>query len=544
MSSTVAGGPACPGGGPSADEAKVRWNSRGCSSDQRRNARQARPAGRAGRRCRRCPGPPPARGELGEDVLAECGDQVVVAVEVAVERGRGHAHPAGGGAQRQRLGALLDQQAAGGRLDLLRGRVADPLARRGAARRIDTAPAHGIPLDSCEHRHHSKQCSRKIASLANLRECACSSDWDTPSSAAGAWCWPCGALFVLAGVWGTGVFGSLISSGFETPGSESARALRRVEDTVGRGAADVVVLYRRPGPDRGRPGVPRGRGEPPVDLPEGLVAGTTTYWSAGSSGAGARPGAEDREPTYAVLQLVGDDEDALMDAYEELEPTLREAPEGLDVRLGGNEAIASDITTQVGEDIARAEQLSMPIVLVLLVVIFGGLVAASLPLAIGGLAILGAFTMLRVLTLVTDVSVFSINIVTMLGLGLAIDYALFVVSRFREERRPPGATTEGALARTMATAGRTVAFSGRDRGDRAGLAAVLPAGLPAVDGLRRHGGRAGRDARRAHRAAGAARRARPPGRLAAHPDPAPAAARVRRAAGRARTARGTGWRTA
>ena len=117
-----------------------------------------------------------------------------------------------------------------------------------------------------------------------------------------------------------------------------------------------------------------------------------------------------------------------MESYEELEPILREAPPGLDVRLGGNEAIASDITTQVGEDIARAESLSMPILLVLLVVIFGGLTAASLPLAIGGLAILGAFTMLRVLSLVTDVSVFSINIVTMLGLGLAIDYALFVVS--------------------------------------------------------------------------------------------------------------------
>ena len=149
-----------------------------------------------------------------------------------------------------------------------------------------------------------------------------------------------------------------------------------------------------------------------------------------------------------------------MDAYEELEPALRDAPPGLDVRLGGTAAIASDITTQVSEDIAKAEQLSMPILLVLLVVIFGGLVAASLPLVIGGLAILGAFVMLRLLTLVTDVSVFSINIVTMLGLGLAIDYALFVVSRFREERRLPGATTESALARTMATAGRTVAFSG------------------------------------------------------------------------------------
>ena len=97
--------------------------------------------------------------------------------------------------------------------------------------------------------------------------------------------------------------------------------------------------------------------------------------------------------------------------------------------------------------------------MVLLVVVFGGLTAASLPLAIGGLAILGSFTMLRLLTLTTDVSIFSINIVTMLGLGLAIDYALFIVSRFREELRG-GASTEQALVRTMSTAGRTVAFSG------------------------------------------------------------------------------------
>jgi RND superfamily putative drug exporter len=160
-----------------------------------------------------------------------------------------------------------------------------------------------------------------------------------------------------------------------------------------------------------------------------------------------------------VVHLAADTEDGRMEAYDALEPRLREAPAGLDVSIGGNEAIASDITTQVSEDIAKAEQLSLPIVLVLLVVVFGGLTAASLPLAVGGLAILGSFTMLRLLSLATDVSIFAVNIVTMLGLGLAIDYGLFVVSRFREELHA-GATTEQALVRTMTTAGRTVAFSG------------------------------------------------------------------------------------
>jgi trehalose monomycolate/heme transporter len=131
--------------------------------------------------------------------------------------------------------------------------------------------------------------------------------------------------------------------------------------------------------------------------------------------------------------------------------------------VGGEVAIDHDIDTQVGEDIGRAESLSMPLLLVLLVVVFGALAAAAMPLVVGGLAILGAFTALRLITMVTDVSVFAINLVTMLGLGLAIDYALFIVSRFRDElaARPAGRRgVEDALARTVATAGRTVAFSG------------------------------------------------------------------------------------
>jgi trehalose monomycolate/heme transporter len=266
-----------------------------------------------------------------------------------------------------------------------------------------------------------------------------------------------GAFLAFAATWGTGVFGSLISSGFEDPGSESARALARAEDSVGRDAADVVVLYR----DGGRP-VEDARFRDDVQqhlagLPADLVTGTTTWWTSG--GRADALVSRDRTQTYAVLHLAGADDDALMDSYDALEPRLRDAPPGLTVRLGGDEAIASDITSQVSEDIGRAEQLSLPIVMVLLIVVFGGLTAASLPLAIGGLAILGSFTMLRLLSLATDVSVFSINIVTMLGLGLAIDYGLFVVSRFREELRA-GASTEDAIVRTMSTAGRTVAFSG------------------------------------------------------------------------------------
>jgi RND superfamily putative drug exporter len=266
------------------------------------------------------------------------------------------------------------------------------------------------------------------------------------------------AAFLAVGAgWGTGVFGSMVSSGFEDPGSESAAALARVQDEVGRDEADVVVLYRAGGAPVDGPEVRTAVKAHLASLPADLVTGITTTWSGGPRGAALL--SEDGRATYAVVHVSGDDEDARMSAYEELEPALRDAPDGLTVQLGGNEAIASDITTQVSEDIARAEQISLPLVMVLLVIVFGGLTAAGLPLAIGGLAILGSFTMLRLLSLATDVSIFAVNIVTMLGLGLAIDYGLFVVSRFREELRA-GQSTEQALVRTMATAGRTVAFSG------------------------------------------------------------------------------------
>src|SRR5438093_13451472 len=104
--------------------------------------------------------------------------------------------------------------------------------------------------------------------------------------------------------------------------------------------------------------------------------------------------------------------------------------------------------------------MTFPILAVLLVLIFGSLVAAALPLAVGGMVILGAFLILKVASNFADISIFSINVITMLGLGLAIDYSLFMVSRFREELARHDGDAAVALARTMQTAGRTVMFSG------------------------------------------------------------------------------------
>ena len=117
------------------------------------------------------------------------------------------------------------------------------------------------------------------------------------------------------------------------------------------------------------------------------------------------------------------------------------------------------VNSAVTGSIARAEGISLPVLLILLVLIFGSVVAAALPVAIGGLAILGSFAVLRLLSLTTTVAIYSVNITTILGLGLGIDYGLFMVKRFREElRRQP--TVEAAVARTVATAGRTILVSG------------------------------------------------------------------------------------
>ena len=260
------------------------------------------------------------------------------------------------------------------------------------------------------------------------------------------------AFLAFAGVWGTGVFGSLTSGGFEDPGSESARSAAVVAADLGRDEADVVVLYRSPDRTVDDPAFRQAVAGTLAALPTADVTRAVDWFTTRAPGLVSA----DRHATYAVLTLAGDEQQRT-DVLDRIEGRL-DAP-GLDTSVGGTTTVGRDINERVSADIARAETLSMPILLVLLVIVFGSVVAAGLPLAVGAVAILGAFTGLRVLSLVTEVSVFSVNVVTILGMGLAIDYGLFVVSRYREELAR-GLDPQAALVRTMATAGRTVAVSG------------------------------------------------------------------------------------
>src|SRR5918993_825708 len=167
--------------------------------------------------------------------------------------------------------------------------------------------------------------------------------------------------------------------------------------------------------------------------------------------------ADGRAVLVAVELAPGLGEDRFDQAVEAAEAELRrlDAPR---VLVGGGPLQDREFEDQVGSDLARAELLSMPVVLVLLLVIFGGIVAAGLPVLVALVGVAGTLLALLGISSVTEVSVYSVNIVTMLGLGLAVDYALLLVSRFREERVAEPDVTR-AIAATFATAGRTVAFS-------------------------------------------------------------------------------------
>jgi len=262
------------------------------------------------------------------------------------------------------------------------------------------------------------------------------------------------AAVVCAAIWGTGVFSKLQSAGgFAPPASQSQQEANRAAAVFGRDAGDVVLLYSSATQTVHSPAYRAAVASSLARLPRSRVLSAATYWSTGS----AQFVSPDGRVTYAVLELAGSSDAARIKAFDAIQGDF--AAPGLTVLAGGQIPTEAAINKQVTSDIGRAEAISLPVLLILLLVIFGSLAAASLPLAIGAIGIIGSFTALRLLTLATPVSIYSVNITTILGLGLAIDYGLFMVGRFREELHRQASVAD-AVARTVATAGRTVAVSG------------------------------------------------------------------------------------
>ncbi len=184
------------------------------------------------------------------------------------------------------------------------------------------------------------------------------------------------------------------------------------------------------------------------------VIGVRTYYDAPTPPPGLL--SRDGRSTLAVVQLK--DPRAVADDYfDELRSRIRS--DSLSILATGSLPINGDFDRLLDRDLQRAEIVSLPAALILMLVVFGTVVGALVPLGVGLLAILGGIGGVFLLTRVTDVSTYALNIVTLIGLAAAIDYSLFIVARFREELAA-GASREDALARSVATAGRAVVFSG------------------------------------------------------------------------------------
>jgi uncharacterized membrane protein YdfJ with MMPL/SSD domain len=263
------------------------------------------------------------------------------------------------------------------------------------------------------------------------------------------------ALLILGGLWGGSVSKHLSSGGYYDPHSESVKAGNDINHKVDVPTVDAIVLFTATSPVTD-PAVEHAIETALAALPHADVPSYTTYWTSHQR----QQLSTNAHATYVTLELTGKTDATQEASLAAVRSTLAKADlRGITVQYGGTVTLNKEISGQVSKDLRSAELVSLPIVLVLLVIIFGSLVSAGLPLAVGILGIVGASAVLRLLTTFVSVSVFALNLVTVLGLGLAVDYALFVVSRFREEldRQP---TVQRAVMRTMATAGRTVAFSG------------------------------------------------------------------------------------
>ena len=262
--------------------------------------------------------------------------------------------------------------------------------------------------------------------------------------------------FAVAGTTGGNVASQLSSGGFDDPASESFKADETLLDEFGTGTPNFILLVTANQGDVDSESAARAGMQLTSRLAdEPHLVEVFSYWSLFNY-----PSLRNDDGTRALVfgRIEGSD-----DEVNEIVETLAPEYDGLDsravdVEVGGLGPTFQQVGTTIEDDLARAELIALPITLVLLLLVFGSAVAAALPLAIGALSVVGTFVVLRVLSELTEVSVFALSLTTAMGVGLAIDYALFVVSRFREELRA-GHEPHDAVVRTVRTAGRTVAFS-------------------------------------------------------------------------------------
>ena len=261
---------------------------------------------------------------------------------------------------------------------------------------------------------------------------------------------------IAVGIFGVPVAGHLSSGGLQDPNAESARAAKLLTDKFGQGDAQlVVVVTAQDGFDSPRA---RATATDIVDQLQrsGHVASVTSAWTV-PPGAGSDLVSSDKKSGLIVAGITGS-ESTQLEYTESLTKQIARDTDGIMVRSGGVAMVNLQITRQSQRDLLLLESIVVPLSFIVLLWVFGGLFAAALPVVVGIMAILGSLAVLRVTTFFTDVSIFALNLTTAMGLALAIDYTLLMISRYRDELAE-GAERPDALMTMMVSAGRTVLFS-------------------------------------------------------------------------------------
>ena len=263
-------------------------------------------------------------------------------------------------------------------------------------------------------------------------------------------------IVLAAAAYGSSAVSHLSSGGFTDPSSPSTKADALLSQRFHQGDPNLVFLVQSPTGVNSPAARSVGTALADDMARQPNVSGVSSYWSEPPA---ARAGfvSTDGRSALVTAHVLGNDNvtpkrgAALADRFDGTR-------DGVTVRAGGLTIANYQISTQISHDLALAEAVAIPLTMVALVIVFGSVVAALLPLAIGGVAIVGTLAILRLLTQFVPVSVYAINLTTALGLGLAIDYSLFILSRYREERRK-GSAGPQAVQASVRSAGRTVLFS-------------------------------------------------------------------------------------
>lgn len=282
-----------------------------------------------------------------------------------------------------------------------------------------------------------------------------------------------GLFVIVAAFFGGNVASKLSQGGFDAPSEQSVHAANVLASEFHNGSDNFVILVHATSGNIGSPRVAAAGNALTRKLAaQPHMANVMSYWSLGSI---AILRTSNRQDALVVGRITGTQNEVTHE-----EPIIASAltahsssSSAITFQIGGFGAAFHEVDTVVEHDLLHAEEIAIPLTLLLLFFVFGSLVSAAMPLIIGAVAVIGTLLELRLLNGVTPVSIYAVNLATVLGLGLAIDYSLFIVTRFREELNA-GQDTATALEETMAHAGRTVAGSAVTMAAAASALLVFP----------------------------------------------------------------------